>query len=123
MALSTPAAPTAADLIAEVVGEVSPAVARRWHYNWEFWQRPRQQPLWDKPTEAGLRWRSRAWIAGRGYGKLMPLDTPLPTPTGWTTMGEVSAGDQLLDEQGRPCQVVEATIIELNRPTYGPHLR
>jgi replicative DNA helicase len=29
-------------------------------------------------------------IAGRpGLGKALALDTPLPTPTGWTTMGEV----------------------------------
>src|SRR5665648_724248 len=29
-------------------------------------------------------------------GKALALDTPLPTPTGWTTMAEVEAGDQLL---------------------------
>ncbi|MDF2829563.1 MAG: replicative helicase, partial [Mycobacterium sp.] len=29
-------------------------------------------------------------IAARpGMGKALALDTPLPTPTGWTTMGEV----------------------------------
>ena len=35
-------------------------------------------------------------------GKALALDTPLPTPTGWTTMGEVAVGDQLYDAQGRP---------------------
>jgi hypothetical protein len=38
-------------------------------------------------------------------GLALPLDTPLPTPTGWTTMGEVKVGDQLFDEQGRPTTV------------------
>jgi len=32
-------------------------------------------------------------LAGRpGFGKALALDTPLPTPNGWTTMGEVEAG-------------------------------
>src|SRR5690606_7694649 len=34
-------------------------------------------------------------VAGRpGLGKALALDTPLPTPDGWTTMGEVQVGDQ-----------------------------
>jgi hypothetical protein len=42
-------------------------------------------------------------IAGRpGLGKALALDTPLPTPTGWTTMGEVRVGDLLLDAEGPP---------------------
>ena len=35
-------------------------------------------------------------------GKALALDTPLPTPRGWTTMGEVAVGDQLLGADGRP---------------------
>ncbi|MFD4184091.1 DnaB-like helicase N-terminal domain-containing protein, partial [Rhodococcus sp. NPDC058514] len=34
-------------------------------------------------------------VAARpGVGKALALDTPLPTPTGWTTMGEVRVGDR-----------------------------
>src|SRR5437879_5177965 len=34
-------------------------------------------------------------VAARpGVGKALALDTPLPTPTGWTTMGTVQAGDE-----------------------------
>ena len=34
-------------------------------------------------------------IAARpAMGKALALDTPLPTPTGWTTMGEVEVGDR-----------------------------
>lgn len=53
-----------------------------------------------------------------GTGKALALDTPLPTPTGWTTMGEVAAGDWLLDEQGNPCRVTFATGIQLDRTCY-----
>ncbi|GAB2684516.1 replicative DNA helicase [Nocardia thraciensis] len=58
-------------------------------------------------------------VAARpGVGKALALDTPLPTPTGWTTMGEVAVGDELLDAQGRPTRVVAATDVMTDRPCY-----
>jgi replicative DNA helicase len=58
-------------------------------------------------------------IAARpAIGKALALDTPLPTPTGWTTMGEVAAGDQLLGADGRPVTVVAATEVMHGRPCY-----
>ncbi|WP_280407453.1 replicative DNA helicase [Nocardia brasiliensis] len=58
-------------------------------------------------------------VAARpGVGKALALDTPLPTPTGWTTMGEVRVGDELLDAAGRPTRVVAATDILTDRPCY-----
>ena len=38
--------------------------------------------------------------------KGLTLDTPLPTPTGWTTMGEVRVGDDLIDGEGHPTTVI-----------------
>jgi replicative DNA helicase len=58
-------------------------------------------------------------VAARpGVGKALALDTPLPTPTGWTTMGDVAVGDQLLDADGAPTPVVAATDVMLGRPCY-----
>jgi len=58
-------------------------------------------------------------VAARpGVGKALALDTPLPTPTGWTTMGEVSVGDDLLGADGRPTRVVAATEVLVDRPCY-----
>jgi replicative DNA helicase len=58
-------------------------------------------------------------VAARpGVGKALALDTPLPTPTGWTTMGEVAVGDQLIDASGRPTTVVAATDVMRDRPCY-----
>ena len=37
--------------------------------------------------------------------KGLAVDTPLPTPDGWTTMGEVRVGDQLIGSDGRPTTV------------------
>lgn len=35
------------------------------------------------------------------------IGTPLPTPTGWTTMGDVKTGDQLLGADGHPVTITE----------------
>src|SRR5450432_1038714 len=58
-------------------------------------------------------------IAGRpAMGKALALETPLPTPFGWTTMGEVGVGDWLIGADGRPTQVIAATGVLLERPCY-----
>jgi len=55
-------------------------------------------------------------LAARLEGKALALDTPVPTPSGWTTMGELAVGDEVFDENGFPCQVVAATEVMLGRP-------
>ncbi|HEX7105990.1 MAG TPA: DnaB-like helicase C-terminal domain-containing protein, partial [Acidothermaceae bacterium] len=58
-------------------------------------------------------------IAGRpAMGKALALDTPLPTPAGWTTMGAVEVGDLLLGADGRPTRVVAATGVMVDRPCF-----
>ena len=46
-----------------------------------------------------------ALMKGAQIGGPLALDTPLPTPAGWTAMGAVGVCDHLLDENGRPCRV------------------
>lgn len=60
------------------------------------------------------------WViaASRGVGKALALDTAIPTPIGWTTMGELAVGDKVFDEQGKICNVVAATEVLQNRPCY-----
>src|SRR3712207_3183830 len=61
-------------------------------------------------------------IAARpGVGKALALDTPLATPTGWTTMGEVQVGDRVFGSDGRPTTVVAATEVMTGRPCYEVH--
>ncbi|MDQ3790068.1 MAG: AAA family ATPase, partial [Actinomycetota bacterium] len=58
-------------------------------------------------------------VAARpGIGKALALDTPLATPTGWTTMGAVQVGDHLIGADGRPTRVVAATDVMVDRPCY-----
>jgi replicative DNA helicase len=72
----------------------------------------------DKLTN-GLHPGQLIVIAGRpGLGKALALDTPLVTPTGWTTMGAVQVGAQLMGADGRPTTVVAATEVMVDRPCY-----
>lgn len=58
-------------------------------------------------------------VAARpAMGKALALDTPLATPSGWTTMGAVRVGDELYDAQGRPTKVVAATEVMVDRQCY-----
>jgi len=63
----------------------------------------------------------RSDSVGTGYAlnwKCLALDTPLPTPTGWTTMGSVKSGDNLLDEKGKPCKVLSVSPVQINHKCY-----
>jgi deoxycytidine triphosphate deaminase len=55
-------------------------------------------------------------LAARLEGKALALETQVPTPTGWKTMGELAVGDEVFDENGAPCRVVAATEVMLGRP-------
>jgi DNA segregation ATPase FtsK/SpoIIIE-like protein len=58
-------------------------------------------------------------IAGAtGAGKALALDTPIPTPDGWTTMGEIQVGSEVFDECGRRCTVIAATPVMHGRPCF-----
>ncbi len=67
----------------------------------------------------GLHGGQMVILAARpAVGKALALDTPLPTPTGWTTMGEVRVGDELLDAQGQPTRVVAMTEVLTDRECF-----
>jgi replicative DNA helicase len=70
----------------------------------------------------GLQAGQMIVIAARpGVGKALALDTPIATPTGWTTMGEIRVGDQVMGSGGRPTTVVAATEVMTGRPCYEVH--
>jgi hypothetical protein len=57
-------------------------------------------------------------VCGRGAGKALALDTPIPTPNGWTTMGELRVGSVVFDENGQPCRVTFVTEVMHERPCF-----
>ncbi|GEL19998.1 ATP-binding protein [Pseudonocardia asaccharolytica] len=80
----------------------------------------RRPVAWDPWLAQEVRRASglTAIVGGLGSGKALALDTPLPTPTGWTTMGEVQVGDELIGRDGSPTRVVAATEVMFGRPCY-----
>lgn len=63
-----------------------------------------------RPDQLKIVKDKKHWIqlfsAGRGAGKEVALSTPIPTPSGWTTMGALSVGDTVFDEEGNPTKVL-----------------
>lgn len=52
-----------------------------------------------------------------GDYKGLALDTPIPTPSGWTTMGALAVGDTIVGGDGHPCRVILKSDIR-KRPCY-----
>jgi hypothetical protein len=70
-------------------------------------------------VETGLRRFRQAYIeVPRKNGKALALDTPIPTPEGWTTMGAIRPGDYVLDDAGRPTRVTRATDVMHGHDCY-----
>jgi len=55
---------------------------------------------------------------GKARNKALAVDTEVPTPSGWTTMGRLVVGDAVFDECGTPTTVVAATEVVDDRPCY-----
>jgi len=57
-------------------------------------------------------------VASRQSGKALALDTPIPTPVGWKTMGELKDGELVFNSSGTPCQILKAHDVMYDRPCY-----
>lgn len=90
-------------------------------------------PEWHAATLRRIEWLNTArpnqipksngklyniWLAGRGYGKALCLETKVPTLKGWTTMGEIKENDIIFDEMGNQCNVTFISKIMINRNCY-----
>src|SRR5690625_4031112 len=54
----------------------------------------------------------------RKNGKALSLDTPIITPSGWTTMGELSVGDYVYGKNGKPTKVTYTSEIFKDHDCY-----
>ena len=57
-------------------------------------------------------------MSSRQVGKALALDTPILTPTGWTTMGELKVGDVVYGKDGMPCNVTYAYETRYDRKCF-----
>jgi predicted phage terminase large subunit-like protein len=51
-------------------------------------------------------------------GKALGLDTPIATPSGWATIGELRVGDEVFGRSGSPCRVTWVSPTWNGRPCY-----
>ena len=56
--------------------------------------------------------------AGRKFGKALDINTPIPTPKGFTTMGKLGVGDVIYGGDGRECKVLNCTDVMYNHKCY-----
>ena len=54
----------------------------------------------------------------RQSGKALSLDTVIPTPEGWTTMGDIKVGDNILSPSGKSVSVIKKTETMCNHNCY-----
>ena len=110
---AAPSITRASRINAATIAQLSPEQKHAWiesltekeleylDYDWFFWSRDQQRaPEGD--------WNTWVILAGRGFGKGLTLETPIPTPTGWTNIGDLKAGDEVFDEAGKVCRVAQA---------------
>lgn len=60
----------------------------------------------------------KLFLGGVGAGKALALDTPIPTPDGWSTMGDLAPGSRVFDMDGNPTLVVRTTHVMRHRSCY-----
>lgn len=57
-------------------------------------------------------------VASRQIGKALDVDTPIPTPDGWTTMGELKDGQEIFTTNGNTTKILKAHDVMYNRNCY-----
>ena len=81
---------------------------------------------WCIASIFGFKWKSNGYrvtknafiMISRKSGKALSLDTQIPTPEGYTTMGSLKVGDQVFDENGKPCNVTFVTPVMYDHKCY-----
>lgn len=73
---------------------------------------PGQKPVFNDPHRIVVA------TAGSKFGKCIALDTRIPTPDGWKTMGDILTGDVVFAEDGRRVRVVKAHQVRYGDNCY-----
>ena len=85
-----------------------------WRNNPAKWAEDHGLFMWSKQREVArsvVEHQKTLVVTGNGVGKATRVTEPLPTPTGWTTVGDVKVGEYVLDELGNPTKVTAKSPI------------
>jgi len=83
------------------------------------WQERIVRDVFGIVTEEGYRQFRTAYVEiPKKNGKQLALDTPIPTPEGFTNMGDLKVGDVVFDNNGQPCHVVAKSVVDDTEQAY-----
>ena len=83
------------------------------------WQEQIIRDLFGILKPNGYRQFNTAYIEiPKKNGKQLALHTPIPTPYGFTTMGDIQIGDELFDEKGNICHVIAKSPVDYEEQGY-----
>ena len=83
------------------------------------WQEQIVRDLFGILKPNGYRQFNQAYVEiPKKNGKQLSVDTPVPTPDGFTAMGDLCVGDTVFDENGIPCHVVAKSEIDDTEQAY-----
>ena len=87
---------------------------------WLFpWQEQVIRDIFGIVDSNGKRQFRTAYIEiGKKNGKQLALDTPIPTPEGFTSMGDLQVGDIVFDENGQTCHVIAKSEVDDTEQAY-----
>ena len=87
--------------------------------NWSEFIKESDQENYEWVIEGLLERGERVIVvAAEGVGKRATIDSVIPTPSGWTTLGDISVGDEVIDRFGNPVTVTYVSPIEPNPDAY-----
>lgn len=72
-----------------------------------------------KDKQTGIRRFRRSYEqVARKNAKALALDTPIPTPNGWTTMKYITNGCKIFGDDGQPCTVIGTSKVFTKNDCY-----
>ena len=75
--------------------------------------------MFELDPSTGERLIRRACLSlPKGYGKALALDTPIPTPDGWSTMAALQVGEQVFGEDGSPVTILGKSEVMTGNDCY-----
>ena len=83
------------------------------------WQEQIIRDIFGVLKPNGYRQFNTAYVEiPKKQGKQLSLDTPIPTPDGWSKIGDLKKGDYVFNEHGKPCRVTALSETDDTEQAY-----
>lgn len=112
------------DSLAKRIAKLPPAERKAWLDSLpdDVVRELANKPWWyiGRPEQFTPPGTWRIWLlrTGRDFGKALDMQTPVPTPTGWTTMGQLQVGDEVFSADGSVTRVAFVTGAQYGRQCF-----